>query len=416
MLLCSPCMRSPPAKLNARSLEAVHIVLLGALLAVVTFAACTRALAAPSALEQAIRNNNIQQVRAALNSGTPSPDKSEQGTPLLTLAINLSDDNIVDEIVRHAKAITVESASRDHVPQHAAAEWGRNRVLRALLAIGAGVNSLDSRKQTPLHHAVAGAQEESVNFLLESNADPNIVGQNGTPLTAAVLWNYHDSREGIIKLLLRRGADPNLGSVGGSTALDLAIRRDDRLMLEVVDLLLSAGADPSRNDRRGRSALDRARESRSPALAAIFQKHSFPVAVESTASPDKPKQTRFNPATAPIPTVVAEPNKPLTNTMFLAYGAQKGGLKVRVQLRGERAAHLGFGSSGDLHVVTSGNYIVQVPEGARELGFVIVNHSPPEKQSAVDAYTTILDADGNATHVSRLNLKIVVRPMSASRP
>ncbi|KAJ4238431.1 hypothetical protein NW757_013059 [Fusarium falciforme] len=112
--------------------------------------------------------------------------------------------------------------------------------MRYLIAHGADVNALNGKKESPIHVAASGNQDDSedegfwrseaVNILLDHGADLNIVDENGhTPLHKAT-----DSGDAT-KQLLQKGADP---TVGRQSPVFQAIYHQN---LEALEVLLDHG-------------------------------------------------------------------------------------------------------------------------------------------------------------------------------
>ena len=81
-------------------------------------------------------------------------------------------------------------------------------------------------QQTPLHLAVQSDSPESVNHLLDANANPGVSDSEGrTPLHYAAANCSPD----ITERLLEAGADPKVRDHAGRTPLDVAMDRRDRL-------------------------------------------------------------------------------------------------------------------------------------------------------------------------------------------
>ena len=83
--------------------------------------------------------------------------------------------------------------------------------MKALIENGAGVNTLDSRKYTPLHYAAqCNTNPEVLNVLIEKGADINAITctyhHQYTPLHFAVKFNTNIE---VSKVLIKKGADIN---------------------------------------------------------------------------------------------------------------------------------------------------------------------------------------------------------------
>ncbi|KAJ3548395.1 hypothetical protein NMY22_g1272 [Coprinellus aureogranulatus] len=118
-------------------------------------------------------------------------------------------------------------------------------VAELLLRSGADLNIQDGEYGAPLQRLCELRPEplESIEFLLDKGADPNIFcfnlrGEYGTALQAAA----HQGSMPLVRLLLSSGADPNItGGIHGS-ALHAAC---DAKSLDIVRLILENGVDPN---------------------------------------------------------------------------------------------------------------------------------------------------------------------------
>lgn len=90
---------------------------------------------------------------------------------------------------------------------------------------------------------------ESMKLLLDSRADVNVPGSDGTP---ALHWMVRYGNRDMTSALLDAGADPELANRYGVTPLQLAAQNGDAAMLE---LLLEAGADPNATGHTGEPVL-----------------------------------------------------------------------------------------------------------------------------------------------------------------
>jgi ankyrin repeat protein len=185
----------------------------------------------------------------------------------------------------------------------AAVHWPEEIV--PLIRSGRDVNEL-MLGRTALHQAVTFGKVDSVRWLLQHGADPNLYDPSGTtspavagsgvhasgdppdgpPLGSAHLHLRNPEDRAIILLLLDAGADPDTPGTFGETLLHKAARvKFHRLAQRLLDLgadvnaqndrgetplheaakaydsllvdtLLQAGADPSIGDERGRTAAD----------------------------------------------------------------------------------------------------------------------------------------------------------------
>jgi ankyrin repeat protein len=124
------------------------------------------------------------------------------------------------------------------------------RVLQLLLDRGANIDDFSEKYGTPLIRASASFPEETVKFLLDHGADPNLSAPGKfTALHQAVQYR----RVSLIPLLLQYGAKIDT-IVNGCTALHIAIGHSD---LGCVRELLKAGGNPDLPHRGAASELAR---------------------------------------------------------------------------------------------------------------------------------------------------------------
>ena len=136
-------------------------------------------------------------------------------------------------------------------PLSLAARYGHLSVLRLLLARGADVESRDTHYGlTPLLWACSFNHMNACSILIRAGADINDHMAASTPLVTAVATASLD----LVKLLLESGADPNVvGQSFGRPALYYAVANAH---VSAVKLLLDCGADVDLKDQHtNRSAL-----------------------------------------------------------------------------------------------------------------------------------------------------------------
>lgn len=123
------------------------------------------------------------------------------------------------------------------LPIHAAASGNQLGATRALLELGADINSdLNARRWTPLHYAAEGGHAELTQFLLGHGADANAAGGTGdTPAHLAAEKGHLR----VVELLLRHGVSTDERNRDEKTALHKAAAADH---VEVVKCLIEHGA------------------------------------------------------------------------------------------------------------------------------------------------------------------------------
>ncbi|KAI1595475.1 ankyrin repeat domain containing protein [Pyrenophora tritici-repentis] len=127
-------------------------------------------------------------------------------------------------------------------PLHELAHFGLATIARQLASAASGllmrvVNARNSRGDTPLSMAAVQGHCETVNVLLDNEADLNAQGGHyGNALQAA----SYGGHEAVVKMLLNKGADVNAQGGEYGNALQAASARGHEA---VVKMLLDKGAD-----------------------------------------------------------------------------------------------------------------------------------------------------------------------------
>jgi ankyrin repeat protein len=136
---------------------------------------------------------------------------------------------------------SVESPLADgQSPLRFAASTNNVAVITVLLAGGADPNREDSEGRTPLHEAAANPNAGAVTALLAGKASIDDRSHDGTtPLMVAAAEGY----VGPVRVLLENGADPNVKNEAGMTAIDLANAKGQS---QIATLLAEGGGKATR--------------------------------------------------------------------------------------------------------------------------------------------------------------------------
>ena len=155
---------------------------------------------------------------------------------------------------------------RGATPLMHAAAFGNLETLKLLLDAGANANVHNDFDATAL--LWAARDPDKARLLIERGADVNVQSRQGrTPLMIASLRRGGSA---IVALMLAKGADVKVRSGRGGTALGLAASVGDP---ETIKLLLSAGADPNVADGIGATPVNRGSDTGQPeALRLLIQK------------------------------------------------------------------------------------------------------------------------------------------------
>ncbi|MEW6358817.1 MAG: ankyrin repeat domain-containing protein [Planctomycetota bacterium] len=148
---------------------------------------------------------------------------------------------------------------------HAAALQGYAHLVALFAQMGANVNAMGARRETPLHLAAMQGHTEVARILIEHGADVNARGQKGeTPLHFAAVYGHTELAE----LLIEKGTHIKLKNELGMTALHLAAWRGP---IEIVELLIRLGADVNLADVKGNTPLDWAGKKNRADVANVIQ-------------------------------------------------------------------------------------------------------------------------------------------------
>lgn len=179
-----------------------------------------------SQLIQAIRENNVEEVKILLENGVDVNKEDKVGiTPLIQAAMG---ENI--------------------------------EIVKLLVTNGADVNINTERFGSALSAAASAGNMETIEYLIEKKADLNLQDRDGRTALMMAIYTSHPK---IAKLLIDSGADVNIKAssdrpssmYSGWTALMLAAMRGD---VASVENLLAAKADVNSKTSEGETPLQRA--------------------------------------------------------------------------------------------------------------------------------------------------------------
>ncbi|PIA45208.1 hypothetical protein AQUCO_01700623v1 [Aquilegia coerulea] len=162
--------------------------------------------------------------------------KDADGQGVLHIAAVKGRTNICKYLLEELKLNVDEKDSEDCSPLLHASLEGHLSTVEYLIESGADPRALNNHNTTALHLATLEGHIEVMHLLLSKGADVNAQSDIGTPLQVAAQL----CKPNTLKLLLDHGADPNLVSLIPSP-LDFSLSRS----LECTKLLIQAGADPN---------------------------------------------------------------------------------------------------------------------------------------------------------------------------
>jgi len=199
-------------------------------------------------LHSAIMGNHLAIVKFLIENGADINAKAENELPggtgwtPLHLAASSGNLDIVKYLIDHGADVN----AKDDVwftPLHEAARFGHSSVVELLIHHGADVNAKSITGSTPLHEAIGVIISARVlhtldkclfvaKLLIDHGADVNAKeGLLGwTPLHCAAKWGFED----LVKLLLESGADPTVVGIGGRTPADVAEENNNKHVAEII--------------------------------------------------------------------------------------------------------------------------------------------------------------------------------------
>ncbi|XP_049843356.1 uncharacterized protein LOC126295129 [Schistocerca gregaria] len=145
-----------------------------------------------------------------------------------------------------------------------AAEGGEMEELRALLAAGADVESMDGDRRTALQRAAFKGRVEAVRCLLESGAEVNTRNiRHNTPLHSAASAGH----AAVVQVLMTASADANIRNLWGYTPLHWAAQEGH---LQAATVLLEFGANVKARDDEGNTPRQLARKNNHQQLVQLL--------------------------------------------------------------------------------------------------------------------------------------------------
>lgn len=184
----------------------------------------------------AARSKNADTMAFACTHSKADMNAAQQsGRTALIEACISGDAGVVREILKRNPDLTV---CPDHgVPAlTAAAQGGHTAIVKLLLDAGADINQPDSGNRTALWWALHWRKTDTVECLLQHNADRYTTDDRGcTILMKAAAAGYAP----LVKELLEEGDNPNQVDHSKNTALHYAVLHENTTgMIDVLDLLI----------------------------------------------------------------------------------------------------------------------------------------------------------------------------------
>ncbi len=200
-----------------------------------------------SPLIEAAHGDDLDQVKALIESGAAAGGANRYGVTPLSLACQNGNAEMV-ELLLKAGADANLALPGDETPLHTASRTGVPDCVKLLVAAGAKINVREQRQQTPLMWAAAEGHLEIVRYLLENKAEfKKPLASGFTPLLFAVRQGHLE----VATLLIEQGAEVKEAAEvkrgrktmrDGTSPLILAVENGH---FDLAAYLLKAGADPN---------------------------------------------------------------------------------------------------------------------------------------------------------------------------
>lgn len=198
------------------------------------------ALPPEALLQNAIKEGQLEQVRALIESGVDIKQPFPQGITALHAAVIHNQENIAAELIQAGAPLDAADATTQATPLHLAALYGRESIARLLIQKGANANATMKFGISPLLVAAQFNQAPIVQLLLEQKeqkVDINHADQDG--FTALHFAAQHGN-ELIIQILADHKANISLADKNKATPLAIATENKHS---QAVRLLEAYGAN-----------------------------------------------------------------------------------------------------------------------------------------------------------------------------
>jgi len=199
----------------------------------------------PSRIHAAVIHGESEKVERLIAKGVDVDLPDYMGRTPLYMAALYGETGIATFLLDNGADIYKSSRWKEaSLPLLVAAKNGHLDVVRLLLSRGADVEQTNVSGRTALHYACWARCVDTVKYLLENGAAPNMKDKLGnSPLHSEYVWEKDANRgyRAVSELLIQHGADVNVTNTHGKTPLHDACIAGNQ---NVVRLLLDHGADP----------------------------------------------------------------------------------------------------------------------------------------------------------------------------
>ena len=210
------------------------------------------AAASNDALLDAVRSQDVAQVRSLLEQGASVSAQEPDGSTALHIAAWNDNLEIAGLII--AAGAEVEAKTRYNVtPLSLACTSGSAAMIERLLEAGADPNGTSEEGQTALMTVSLSGREDAVRLLLKRGAAVGVREPNRGQ--TALMWAASEGNTAVTEMLIEFGADVKATSDSGFTPLLFAVREGH---IEAAGALLDHGANANDAAPDGTSALNMA--------------------------------------------------------------------------------------------------------------------------------------------------------------
>ncbi|OXU20262.1 hypothetical protein TSAR_004779 [Trichomalopsis sarcophagae] len=216
-------------------------------------------------LHYAATDNRTDLIQQLIEKGADVNAIDEQDMSPLHYAVILDNFETVALLMDNgASADNVTDVVFRFTPYQHACRATKFQIVECFLDHGSNVNDVFElpdnlicpKRSTPLHMAISQKNLETINLLLDRDADVNYV--NGNKESSLHLACREDSAE-VVKMLIEYKAKINVKTKDNITPLHIAVRNGN---IEIVEYLLICGAETDCQDNQGKIPLQLAVEQR----------------------------------------------------------------------------------------------------------------------------------------------------------
>jgi len=186
-------------------------------------------------LFDAAAQNDVEQIREAINSGLPVDLRNGEGRTALLIATRANAVHAARSLIDLGADVNAKDHIEDSPFLYAGAE-GRLDILKMTVDAGADLGSTNRYGGTALIPAAHHGHVDTVRYLLTTDIDINHINKLGWTalLEAVILGDGGPAYQEIVKLLLEAGASSSIADGEGVTPLQHADRRGYTALADMI--------------------------------------------------------------------------------------------------------------------------------------------------------------------------------------